>query len=135
MTITRAFVKFLQENLGIATFGQDLFIGGAPSSDQVPDAVWWVKTAGGVPQSKAVTGGIEKAYRFPVYYRDRDAAGVDQALFDLEESLNCAGCVELEGFEVTDVSTTSFPTDNDLDSESRKVGLLEVTITTFKECN
>lgn len=131
MNILTAFVAYLEAS-GIATLGQDLFVGSAPSSNQTSDAIYWLKANGGQPDPSLPTGERFKSYGIQVYYRDRDHQAVYTKLFDLEERLNTPG-VSLSGFETIEVQTTTFPIDNDLDDEDRKVGLLQATIKIYKD--
>lgn len=140
MTLAGAFTIYLASVTG-STFGQDLFSGQAPSSNstlpngsQVPDALWWFTTSGGAPETKLVSGEKVNSYLIEVNYRNRDGQTVEQKLHDLEEALNCAGCVELTGFETFEIEATTFPVDQDWDSEDRKVGLLQATIRIYKSC-
>jgi Bacteriophage minor capsid protein len=131
MNILTAFVSYLEDS-DIATLGQDLFVGGAPSSDHAPDAIYWLKANGGQPDPAYPTGSRMKSYGIQIYYRDRNNEAVYTKIFALEELLNTPG-VALDGFEAIELSTTTFPTDNDLDDEDRKVGLLQATIKIYKE--
>lgn len=132
MNIAEAFATYL-ENESIATIGQDLFIGEAPSSNKVPDSIYWVEASGGDTLRKLKTNGKMKSYLIEVRYRNRNYQVVYDRLNTLEELLNSGACTSLTGYETVDVEATTFPIDDDLDSEDRKVGLLQVTITTFKE--
>lgn len=135
MNIAEAFADFMESSLGIATLGQDLFIGEAPDSNVSPDALYWITTSGGNPVNKMHSGEVLKQYTINVFYRDTTEEAVYNELQSLEESVNCNGCTQLEGYETVDIEATTFPVDDDLDSEDRKVGLLQVTLTTYKECN
>jgi len=133
MSLVSAFATYLQTVTG-TTLGQTLFIGEAPSSKKVADAIWWiVETGGGVLQKNA-TGEATKSYQFNVFFRSRDYEAIKDGLYALEEDLNCDNCSQISGYDTIDIEATTFPIDNDLDSEDRKVGLLQVTITTYKEC-
>lgn len=140
MTLTDAFVDYLEPVIG-ATFGQDLFVGEAPSSgnnvpngNPVPDALWWLVTSGGTPDIKLLSGEKVKNYLIEINYRNRDGQVVAQKMHDLEEELNCSGCVQLTGFETFEIEATTFPVDQDLDSEDRRVGLLQATVRIYKSC-
>jgi Bacteriophage minor capsid protein len=133
MSIQTAFVEYL-EGLGLATLGQDLFVGEAPSSVGLADNIWWIVASGGTPQVQLTTGGAIKDYQVSVYYRNRDYKAVYDAMHDLEEHLNCEGCVQLTGFEVLYIRATTFPIDNDRDLEDRKVGLLQALIKVYAGC-
>lgn len=133
MNLAEAFVGYL-ESIGIGTYNEDLFISKAPSSDQGPDSLWWIVASGGQPTLRAATGESRKEYQVSIFYRNRSAQAVYDALFSLEEELNCAGCIELTGFDALGIEATSFPVDQDLDSEDRSVGLVQVTVRTYKSC-
>lgn len=133
MNICESFAQYM-DDLGIATPGQDIIIGGAPSSNKSPDDLWWILMNGGAPLKKNSTGESLKSYQILVYRRGRNVKVVQDALFSLEETLNCDRCTQLDGYDTVDIEVTAFPIDNDLDSEDRKVGLLQVTVTTYKEC-
>lgn len=133
MSLVSAFATYLQGVTG-TTLGQTLFIGQAPSSNKVADAIWWIVENGGSVIRKNATGEATKSYQFNVFFRSRDYEAIKDALYALEEDLNCDNCSQISGYDTIDIEATSFPIDNDLDSEDRKVGLLQVTITTYKEC-
>jgi hypothetical protein len=129
MNLQESFVQFLAGAVG-GTFGTDIFIGEAPSSDQAPDALWWVTAFGGSNLTKLPTGERIESHQVEVRYRNRSGKAVYDALYDLEDGINTT--LDLVGFDIYDVSTLSFPVDEDLDSEERRVGLLQVTITIYK---
>ena len=133
MSLVSAFATYLQGVTG-TTLGQTLFIGEAPSSQKVADAIWWIVENGGGVIQKNATGEARKSYQFNVFYRSRNYEAIKTAMYDLEEDLNCDNCSQISGYDTIDIEATTFPIDNDLDSEDRKVGLLQVTITTYKEC-
>jgi hypothetical protein len=117
-----------------STLGQTLFIGEAPSSKKVVNDIWWIVDNGGSIITKNATGEATKSYQFNIFFRSRDYELVKTNLATLEEDLNCDGCSQLSGYDTIDIEATSFPIDQDLDGEDRKIGLLQVTITTYKEC-
>jgi hypothetical protein len=132
MSLASAFAPYLATQSG-STIGQDLFIGQAPSSNKVPDAVWSVTSSGG---SKAITlqsGESVKSYLLEIRYRNRDYETVYDKLHALEEALNAGDCTQLSGFETLSIEATTFPVDEDLDSEDRKLGLLVATVLTYKD--
>lgn len=133
MSLVSAFATYLQSVTG-TTLGQTLFIGEAPSSKKVVDAIWWIVENGGGVIQKNATGEATKSYQFNVFFRSRDYEAIKDAMYELEEDLNCDNCSQISGYDTIDIEATTFPIDNDLDSEDRKVGLLQVTITTYKEC-
>lgn len=133
MNIATSFANYL-ESLGIATLGQDLWIGEAPSSNEVPDNIWWILVNGGNPIRKNSTGESTKGYQIQVFARNRNPRIIADAMQSLEENLNCDDCAQLDGFDTVDIEATVFPIDTDLDDEDRKVGLLQATLTIYKEC-
>lgn len=131
-TVSDAFVEFLQ-NQGIATLDVDIYISQVP--DDAPDTTYWITTSGGNTVLKLVTGEKVKQYFISVFYRSTSAREIERKLFNLEELLNCAECVTLTGFEVYEIGATQFPSDQDLDSEDRRVGFLQANIKIYKkEC-
>lgn len=84
--------------------------------------------------STNISGEKQKAYQMLIYYRSNSARQVDEALSLLEEQLNCPNCVELQGFELVNIEATQFAADQDLDSENRMVGMLQVQLTVYKSC-
>lgn len=132
MTIVDSFADYL-ENLGIATLGQDLFIGEAPSSKQVLDSIWWLIETGGNNQLDLSTGEKIKLHNISIYHRGTNYQTVKENLHDAEELISADGCTQLSGYETLDIQLSSYPVDNDIDSEDRKVGLLQINLKTYKE--
>ncbi len=132
MSLVSAFATYMQD-LGLGTLGTDIFIGLAPSSNQVADPIYWLVASGGNPIRTASGGNISE-YTVEVYYRSTSYQDVYDKLNSLQESLNCDGCVELDDLDTIDITAFSYPIDNDLDSEDRKVGLLQVTISAYADC-
>lgn len=130
MNLLDAFTTHLATLTG-STIGQDMFKGQAPSSNKVPDALWWVIASGGDTERRLQTGERMKSYLVEIRYRNRDYQTVYDKLYDLEVSLNAQDCIQLSGYETVLIEATTFPIDDDLDGEDRKVGLLAVTITTY----
>lgn len=133
MNIAEDFATYLATITG-STLGQDLFIGEAPSSNKVGDSIYWIVTSGGAKTLKAQTGEAIKAYTIDIYYRSTNYQGVYDAMQTLEEELNCAGCVQIGSYDTIEVEAITFPIDNDLDNEERKVGLLQANLTIYKDC-
>ena len=129
-TVGEAFIKFLEDK-GIATFGQDLFLGQLPLD--APDEAWLVVVAGGNPELVTADGGMIKVYTFNVYRRSLAGKEIERELFSLEEDLNCSTCVNLEGFETIYSRATNFAQDLDLENENRRIGLLQAQVRLFKE--
>ena len=66
MSLVSAFATYLQGVTG-TTLGQTLFIGEAPSSNKVADAIWWIVENGGSVIRKNATGEATKNYQFNVF--------------------------------------------------------------------
>lgn len=137
MNIVEAFAEYLASTVG-ATLGHDLFISRAPASnsnsqdgDAIPDNLWWIVAGGGVAVSGSQSRRM-RSYTINVYYRDRKAENVYNKLQSLSDAMTCDGCLSLAGYDVIDARETGLWSDQDLDDENRSVGLLQVTITTFK---
>ena len=131
MTLAQAFVKLL-EGYGIP--GQNIFLYRVPNSKKTETEVMWLIPSGGMTTSVSQTGERIKAYQILIYFRSNSAQRVDEVLSHLEEVFNCAGCVQLEGFELVNVEATQFPVDQDLDSENRMVGFIQVQVQVYKGC-
>lgn len=131
-TVSESFIKWLEDE-GIGTFDVDLYLG--QLSQKAPDTCYWVITSGGNVVQKLDTGEKVKQYFVLVNYRSIQGKLVEKNLFKLEELLNCAECIDLDGYEVVEVEATQFPSDSDLDDARRRVGLLQANIKIYKkEC-
>lgn len=133
MNISEAFADFLETQTG-SVLGTDLFIGQAPSSNKVPDTIWWMVATGGSRTTDTVSGEALKSYTVEVYYRSRDYQQVYDELQALEITLNCSECVELEGFVTVQIRASVLSIDTDLDAEERKVGLLQADLSVYERC-
>jgi len=134
MTILDSFANYMVDTIDELTLGQNLFLGEVPNSKKVEDKVWWIVDSGGGILTKTFTGSSIKQYTMNVYYRGRDYKTVKDGMYAFEEAVSCSGCVQLEGFQTVELEVISFPVDQDLDSEDRKIGLLQINIKTYKEC-
>lgn len=134
MTISKAFVDLLQKK-GYGVFGENIYLYRVPSSLKTPVELLWVIPSGGYPTQSSITGSAIKTYNFIVRFRSRDAKKVDEVMNDLEAMLNCASCVELEGYDLVGIRATQYPTDDDLDSEDRMIGSISVEVQVYKSCN
>lgn len=133
MTISESFIKLL-ESKGCGIFGQNIFLYRVPNSLKTPTELFYVIPSGGSIISNSPTGNKIKMYQFLIYYRSNSAQKVDKVLSTLEEELNCAGCVQLEDFELINLETSMFPADQDADSENRMVGMIQVQVQVYKNC-
>lgn len=133
MTLAQSFVKFLQ-NKGYGIPGQNIYLFRVPNSKKTETEILWLIPMGGFPSSVNQTGEMIKAYQIQIYYRSNSARKVDEVLNDLETTLNCSSCVNLEGFELVSIRATQLPADQDLDSENRMVGTISVQLEVYKRC-
>lgn len=129
-TVGEAFIKFL-EDMSIGTFGTDLFIGEMPL--EAPDDAWLVIVSGGAPDVVTLDGGMIKLYTFNIYRRSLAGKKIERDLFSLEETLNNAPSVVLDGFETIYSRAIQFAQDIDLDNENRRIGLLQAQVRLFKQ--
>lgn len=134
MTLSQSFVKLLEEK-GYGTFGQNIYLFRVPNSMKTETEILWLIPTGGTPISRNKTGEMVKSYQILIYYRSNSARKVDEVMNDLEQMLNCASCVNLEGFELVDIRVTQLPIDQDLDSENRMVGSISVQLQVYKSCS
>lgn len=134
MTLSQSFVKFL-ENKGYGIFGQNIYLYRVPNSKKTETEVLWLIPTGGFPASVNKTGELVKAYQMLIYFRSNSAKKIDEVLNDLEQTLNCAQCVNLVGFELVSIRATQLPADQDLDSENRMVGVINCQIQVYKSCD
>lgn len=129
-TVGEAFIKWMENN-NIGTFGEDLFMGMLPLD--APDEAWLVVVSGGLPEVVTADGGMIKLYTINIYRRSLAGKEIERKLFSLEEDLNRAECVNLEGFETIYSRAIQFAQDIDLENENRRIGLLQAQIRLFKE--
>lgn len=133
MTISESLVKLLEKK-GFGVFGQNIFLYRVPNSLKTETELFWIIPSGGTVTRAYPNGNKNKLYQFLIYFRSNKAQRVDKVLNEMEKFFNCAGCVELEDFELINVSTSSFPADQDLDTENRMVGLLQVQVEVYGAC-
>lgn len=129
-TVGEAFIKFL-ENKNVGSFGIDLFLGELPL--EAPDDAWLVVVSGGNPDTVTLDGSMIKVYTLNIYHRSLAGKEIERTLFSLEEDLNCATCVNLDGFETIYSRATQFAQDIDLENENRRIGLLQAQVRLFKQ--
>jgi hypothetical protein len=130
MNIAEAFANYMQDR-AIGVFGTDIFIGAVPQD--APANAWWLVSAGGSPEQTNDTGEMLKNYIVSVYYRSLDASGVYNQMQELEELVNADDCTQLDGFDTIAMTATAFPADQDIDSEERTIGLVQITIRVYSE--
>lgn len=129
-TVGEAFRDFLVE-LGVGVFGEDLFLGEMPLD--APDNAWLITVGGGNPEVVTLDGAMMKLYSFNIYYRSISGKDIERKLFSLEETLNCATCVNLVGFETIYSRATQFAQDIDFENENRRIGMLQAQVRLFKQ--
>lgn len=133
MTISRAFVKFLEDK-GYGVFGQNIYLYRVPNSKKTEVELFYIIPSGGSVVSTNKTGESIRLYQMLVYFRSRKAERVDEVLSALADTLSCSSCVELEGFELVGIQATQFPTDQDTDAEDRMIGMVQCQLTAYKSC-
>lgn len=133
MTLTESFARFIEKQ-GYGTLGQNIYLFRVPNSLKTETDLLWLIPSGGNLMSRNRTGELIKAYQVLIYFRSNSAEKVDRVLNDLEETLNCTQCVDLEGFELVDIRATQLPVDQDLDSENRMVGSINCQLQVYKSC-
>lgn len=130
-TVSESFIAWL-ESQGIATFKEDLFLSQVP--DSAPDNCYWITTSGGGTILRLSTGEKVKQYFVSVYFRSNKGQTIEKNMFKLEELIDTPGCLNLEPFVLYDeVDVNQYPTDNDFDSEDRRVGMLQANIKIYKK--
>lgn len=129
-TVGEAFIKFLEDR-NIGTFNVDLYLGMLPLD--APNEAWLVVVSGGAPELVTADGGMIKVYTFNIYRRSLAGKEIERKLFSLEEDLNRAECVNLDGFETIYSRATQFAQDIDLENENRRIGLLQAQVRLFKQ--
>ena len=134
MTLAYAFMRML-ESKGYGILGQNLYLYRVPNSLKTETETLWVIPTGGIPSRVNKTGEMIKTYQMQIYYRSKSARKVDEALNDLENTLNCLKCIQLEGFELVGIRATQLPADRDTDSEDRMVGTVSCEIQVYKSCD
>lgn len=133
MTPLDSFIKWL-ENTQSLTFGQDLFAGEAPSTNDTLDPTTWVVMSGGGNNLTFMTGETYQIFGFDVYHRNTRFKDAQEFAYKLVSDVTCSGCVQLEDFETIDITAASTPVDNDRDSEDHKVVLVQITAILNKTC-
>ena len=129
MNIAKDFADYLITQGFGTVFGTDVFVGGVPAN--APDASWWVVSAGGSPETRNQTGEVRKNYILNVFYRSSDEESVYNEMQELEIELNKSNCLQLANFDTIELQATIFPADQDIDSEERTIGTVQVQITTY----
>lgn len=126
--ITHDFAAYLQVQ-GYGTLGTSLFIGVVPQD--APDACFWVLSSGGSNQSRNNTGERVKNYTISLFYRSMDSEDVYNKLQSLEELINGKQCITLTSYDTIQAQAIVYPTDQDIDSEERTIGLIQVLLTIY----
>lgn len=132
MNLVESFAKWLSQEAEL-TLGQELFKSRAPSGINAQDGIYWLVGSGGDPETKNINSGYLQTQRIDLFSRDQDPQIVYDNLESLQNLILSAGCMELCDFEVISVSIAGPFVDQDLDNEERQVGLIQISITTYKE--
>lgn len=130
MNIAEAFAAYLEEELLLGTVGTDIFISRAP---ETPSTMWWVRLEANTLSDTNITGEVIRPVTLSVYHRDINAKDVYDRLESLQDDLQAPECILLTGYTVIDVEVAGPFTDQDIDREERTVGVLQVTLTIYKE--
>lgn len=133
MTPLDSFIKWLETTQSL-TFGQDLYAGEAPSTNEHEDPTTWVIMSGGGDNLVYFTGETQKIWGFDIYHRGISFKNAQEFAYKLVTDLTCSDCVQLEGFETIEIVATSTPVDNDRDSEDRKVVLVQASVVLNENC-
>ncbi len=128
MTYLDSFADYLQ-NLGVATRGQDLFIGEAPrqTTDNLETGYWWIVAAGGASVGTTYNQWRRELF-INVFYRDRDPKCVYEKFEELRTKIYEAGCPELAGYRTVNIDVSSELIDSDVDTEDNKVGVMVIRL-------
>jgi len=128
MTYLQAFAQYM-EDLGVATRGQDLFIGEVPrqSDDNIDQGQWWIVAAGGTSVGTDYNQW-QRTLFINVFYRDRDPLCVIEKFEEFRHLIHHLGCEELDGYKVIKIDVSTEFVDNDIDSEDNKVGVMVVRV-------
>lgn len=129
MNLAESLADYLENDLSIATLGQDLFISRGPKK---PSSQWLIRVENPNPTARNVTGEVTMPVTFSIYYRNTSAKAVYDQLEALADSLACGDCVRLTGYEVVDSEVIGPFIDQDIDDAERTVGLLQVTLRLYK---
>lgn len=135
ITYIDSFASYL-EDLGVATRGQDLYIGEAPrqTSDNLEDGQWWIVPAGGNSDGTDFNQWQRYLY-INVFYRDRDPRMLYEKFEDLRTKVAESGCPVLEGYECVRIEVSSELVDNDVDTEENKTGVMVIRLTVTQKIN
>lgn len=132
MNIVEAFADWLTDHQLIdATLGQNLFI--SKLSPKAPDTSWRLRLESPGQGRRTVTGELQQPVTISVYLRSKSSKTVYDSLQLLNAEVNSAETLNLNGFTVSGVSTSGPFIDQDIDDNERDLGLLQVTLNTYKE--
>lgn len=127
MNIAEEFTTWMEDS-DLGTFGTDIYIGEAPID--APSRCWWVVASGGNTSISAQTGERMKNYLLSVYFRS-EPQDVYDTLQSFEELCNGKDCIEFSNYDIIELQATQYASDQDLDSEERKVGLVQINLTVY----
>ena len=123
-TIGKEFSEFLCSLLNLE-FGKDFFY------MRVPDEagpVYWMTLIGSYVDRDLKTKQKIKEYQFVLNYTDIKAQNVDEEIFRIETILNRLTCVELDNFELYELSTSNLGSYEDVDVEGRFKGTIQISV-------
>lgn len=133
MNIAESLADYLETTIDLE-LGVDLFIGEAPSTNKVENDIWWLVARGGTILQENQTGEKRKENIMELWYRARDYKSVYDAMELAEDKLNCDWCSELEDYDVIEIRAEPLFADEDLDSEDRKLGVIQINVVYFDNC-
>lgn len=133
MTYLDSFAKYM-EDLGVATRGQNLFIGEVPrqNTDDIDEGQWWIVASGGSPVGTDFNLWRRELF-VNVFYRDRDANCVFQKFEDLRTKIYDAGCPELDNYRAVGIDVSTELVDSDVDTEENRIGVMVIRLTVMSK--
>lgn len=130
MTYLASFAEYMEVVLGVATRGQDLFIGEAPrqTTDNMQKPIWWIVASGGAPEGTDYNMW-QRALAISVYYRNQEPDVLFEKFEELRSKIYANRCATLTGYELIDIEIMTELVDTDVDSEENKVGVMVIRLT------
>ena len=123
-TIGVEFSNFICKLFGLE-FGKNFFYPRVPD-EEAP--VYWMTLMGSLLNRKLKTHQNIKEYVFVLNYRDVKAQNVDEKIFEIETVLNHLTCSKLEHFDLYEITTSNLGTYEDVDSEGRFKGSIQIVV-------
>ncbi len=132
MNIVKTFANYLQDELGLGTLGQDIFVSRAPGGVGTLNDIWWLVLDQPSSSERTATGEWRQSVGIGVYFRSVNPETVYNSMEILNQDLLATGCITLVGYNVIEPIQTNGPfIDQDIDLEERTVGKLEVILTIY----